>query len=486
MKKLSKNKRIILIIFIVVIAIVGILSIYRLSKIRIFDKNKYNQLCSNLETDGENFKSQDDMLNYITDWAKDNKLDYKVDSAKNIIFVQDAVSNKKNISPTVVVVNYNYENAIHNRQVLSSAAMIAATQLRSGKKTVIFVNNENNDGRNYYALDKNYFSDNSKVIYLDYNKNKSYISRESFSKTDQTITIAKNNEAAKFDTVLKINIGGLISDCMGNATGSHTNPIDNLSTVLSRLKSKSITYQIADIRVTNRGNMFPTDLEATIVLNSYVADSLKDYLDKRADAFMDNNESDNPDCYYKYEFNDNIPEQTISQESSDSITTLLYTLKNGKYQYKETDKIPEGYEVGDVYSIGSVNQIRSDENNIYIDISTQSANKEIEDKLVNDNVSLAEMAKTTIKTTSHYDAFSNKNDNLERTLKGTYIKVSDLSGTETSLKSDVDNYFTPMSYLLDINSNMNIVHIKEDKSSSSIITNLILVYVQTKGNFLNL
>lgn len=486
MKNLSKSKKIVLIVLISVILIIGVLSIYRLTKIRIFDKGKYSELCSNLETDGEKFKSQDDMCNYITEWAKNNKLEYTLDSNNNIIFVQEAASNKSSVSPTVIVVNYNYENAIDNRRVLSSAAMIAATPLKSGKKTVIFVNNANNKGDGYYALDKNLLTDNSKVVYLDYNEKKSYISRSSFSQTDQTLTVAKNYEEPKFDTILKINIGGLKTDCMGSNTGSHANPIDNLSTVLSRLKSKSITYQIADIKVDNRGKMFPTSLEATIVLNSYSADSLKDYMDKRVDAFMDSNKEDNPDCYYKYEFNDNIPSQVMSQASSDSVTTLLYTLKNGKYKYKETDKIPEGYEEGDVYSIASINQIRSDENNIYIDISTQSASKEIEDKLVNDNRSLAEMANAGIVTTSHYDPFYNSNDNLENMLKSTYYKVSDLSGTETSLKSDVDNYFTPMSYLSDINSKMNIVHIRENKSSSAIITNLLLVYVQTKGNFLNL
>ena len=95
---------------------------------------------------------------------------------------------KKNISPTVVCVSYNYETAGENAKLLAGAAMIAADDMTSGRRTVIFFNDEQNNGTGYRSVSSKYFKNSPKVIYLDYG-NSSYISRSSFARNYSSIKI---------------------------------------------------------------------------------------------------------------------------------------------------------------------------------------------------------------------------------------------------------------------------------------------------------
>ena len=489
MHHLSRQKKTSIILITILVLLFSSIGIYKYQKIRIFDKTKFISMNTNLEKDGESFSSQKDLRKYITNWADENNLEYKIDSNKNIIFQQQATSRKKHVSPTVIVVSYNYENAIANRKVLASAAMVAYTKLDSGRKTVIFVNNKNNDGNAYYGIDPKYIPDKAKVIYLDYGKS-AYVSSRSFSQEDSVVTVNATREDITCDTAIRIKIGGIRSDVIDTNTGKHINPILLLSTVLTRLKAKSTICQIADIKVENHGYMFPTDLEATILVNSYAVVSLSNYLDKRIKAFEKSAKEDNPDSYYSYEIlNDsakNYPDSAYSKQTFDSLTTVLYALKNGLYRYGEDDVVPEGYEENSVYGINCIRQLVAKDDAIYIDISSQAADSSAMDILNKDNTAASELAGCNISKTAKLKKFKNNNSGLLRTLKATYIKVSDLSGDNITLQERFDTYFTPMTYLHRVNGSADIVHVKESSDSASVLTNMLLCYIETKGNFLSL
>lgn len=488
MKKLSRKKKIILLTAIIILAVFIVLSIYRLNKIGLLDKSEFKSMYKQLEEDEEIFQSQTDLCNYITSWANRNGLDYELDGNNNIIFEQKATKRKSKVSPTVIVVNYNYENAVENRRVLCSAAMIAKTDVKSGKKTVIFVNNRDNDGEAYKTLSHKYFPNKAKVIFLDYGKGQ-YISTNSFCSADQTITVPSEQEDVTCDTCVKIHIGGLESDCIDTSVSKSVNPITLFSTVLTRLKSKSMICQLANVEVGNKSKMYPDSLDATIMLNSYQVASFTAYLDKRIKAFDKACKKDMPDAFYTYEViekSDEYPEQAYSKKTFNSLTTILYALKNGVYRYQEDDEIAEGYEEKDIYGIQCINQLRVEDGQIYIDTTSQANSNDELNNLLSDNKAASKLAKCKIETTNKIKKFNNDDTKLVSTLKSTYFKVNTLSGTEMSLKYQKDTYFTSMSYLSKINKKMDIVHIKEDSKGAAVITNMLLCYLQTKGNFLSL
>lgn len=489
MHQLSRKSKIIIVILIIITLLILGFSIYRYNKIRIFNKSQYKELYSNLELDAESFTKQEDLRDYITAWGDTYDIKYSIDNAGNIIFQHKAAARKKNVSPTVIIINYNYENAISNRRALASAFMVAATDISSSKKTVIFVNNEGNDGSAYAALNPDLIPSNAKVIYLDYGT-QAYVSTRSFCQRDEQVIVDATTEDVTCDTAIRIKIGGVKSDVIDAGVAKHANPISLFSTVLTRLKSKSTICQLADFKVENKGYMFPTGLEATILINSYTVNSFTAYLDKRIETFNKNLLEDNPQCYYSYEILDtdakDYPKQAYDRNTFDRLTTALYALKNGIYRYEEDDDILDGYNEDSIYGITCIRQMRSDESAIYIDVTSQAINKNIMKQICADTSAAAELAGCRVVSTSNIASFKNNKDRLVNTLKTTYFKVNDLSGTNVTLKSTYDTYFTPMSYIKRINNKADIVHVKISSKSASVITNMLLCYIETKGNFLSL
>ena len=490
MKNISHKAKIALLVITIIAIIISLLGIYKYQKIRIFDKTTYNELCKNLEKDAVNFNCQKDLKTYITTWAEDNNLKCIVDDFDNIIFEKQASKKKTNETPTVFVVNYNYDNAVKNRKVLSTAAMLAYTDVNSSKTTVIFINNENNDGQSYENINHSYFPDNAKVIYLDAGKS-SYISASSYRQEDQTVTIDAKKVPVSCDTAIKIKIEGLKSDCIDTNVTTQTNPIILFSTLLTRLQTKSTICQLANLKVGNRGYMYPSSIEATILLNSYSVDSFTKYIDKRIEKFEKNHDIESePNVKYSYEIieksSDAFPKKAYSKKTLKSLTTMLFTLDSDTYRFNEEDMIPDGYEEYSIYGISSVRQIRTDKSNIFIDITSQAINKSKLSEILNDHSEAAKLSDCSIKTTKKLESFKNNKPGLINTLQKTYFIVNDLSGTNITLKEKNDTYFTPMTYLARINKNMDIIHVKEGSKANTIITNMLLCYIETKGNFLSL
>lgn len=489
MKNINKRSRkIVLIILGILILLILIVSIYKTNKTKLLDKDEFKNLCNNIETEAENFKSQDDFCKFITKWADSRKLTYSISNDGNIIFDQKAVSRKKKVSPTVVIVNYNYDNAKENRKSIATAAMIADKKLESGRKTVIFINNEKNDGSNYNNLNRDYFPQNSKIIYLD-SGTYSYISPKSFMSANQTATIPIEYDSSNCDTALRIDVKGLKSDCVDTGINKAPNTISFLSNILTRLKSKSTICQIADIKIGNKGNMYPSSMSVTILLNSYSVESFTGYLDKVIKGFNKTyQDDDNPNCEYKYTILDDskIPSLAYSKQTFDSLTTLLYTVDDGAKRFEEDNVIPDGYEENDICSIVSPVQLRSDNENMYLDIYSQAVNKDYLKDVLDDNITAAKISKCDITSNKIVPAFNNSNSKVLHTLQYTYFKVSNLYGKEISLSEDNDTYFTPMSYINEISQSKDIVHIKENDASASVVANMIICYIQTKGNFLSL
>lgn len=485
MNNYSRKKKAIFITIGIFVVIMLAFSIYRTSKMKLFDKSAYNALHKSIEASADSFKKQQDLCDFISTWADEQGLKYEIDDAKNIIFTQKAIKKKEKISPTVIVVNYNYENALDNKKVLASAAMVAATKIKSGKTTVIFVNNKNDDGSSYYYLDKKYFPNKAKVIYLDYGK-AMYASTKSFASAVQTISIPTSTEDVTCDTAIKIKIKGLDSDCVDTSINKRVNPISLLSTVLTRLKSKSTICQIADIKVNNKGKMYADSLEATVLINSYSVESFTKYLDKRIEKF--NKACDDDTCTYTYKIlkENKMPETAYSAETFNSLTTLLFTVENGALRFDEESVIPDDYEIDDIHTITCPTELKTEEEQLYLKVYSQAVNSDYLNQALKDNSTAAKLSNCSIVSSSKISAFRNKKAALLHKLQQAYFKVSDLYGTSFSLIEDADTYATSMSYLHSINPKMEIVHIKENSKSAAVLTNMIICYIQTKGNFLSL
>ena len=486
-KLFSNNKFRIAIILLAIIIAVGI-SFFKSRSTKLLDKDVYSSFKTAVddicEPENGGFADQRALMDFIENWADENSLKYKEDKYGNIIFNQPAVKRKKNVTPTLVAVSMNYQTASDNAQVLASAAAIAYSDIESGRRTVVFFNDDKGLAEGYKGISKKYIDSKTKVIYLDQGS-KTYLSTGSFQQRQTEIVIPAHREKNPCDTAVKINISGIRSNVIGPGINKHPDPISALSSLLTRLKSKSTDSRLAELSVGSNGSMYPVSLEATIVINSYNLSSFTGYIDKRIKAWEKSYGSDYEDLVFTYEVisdEESLPQKVYTAATTDKITGILYTIRSGAYRYTENDSIPDGKEPGDAYGINCLTDIQAENDSITIPVIVQGVNDSFTERILNDNKVAVELYKCTYNQTDKIEAFLNDKDKLSRTFKNTFDKVSDGGVADSELAFITDNYFTPCSYLQAKNSSADIIHIRTKGSSASDIANTILCYIKAKGN----
>jgi hypothetical protein len=486
-KLFSNNKFRIAIILLAIIIVAGI-SFFKSRSTKLLDKDVYSSFKTAIddicESENGGFADQRELMDFIESWADENSLKYKEDKHGNIIFNRPAVKRKKNVTPTLVAVSMNYQTASDNAQILASAAAIAHSDIESGRRTVVFFNDDKGLAEGYKGINKKYIDSKTKVIYLDQGS-MTYLSTGSFQQRQTEIVIPAHREKNPCDTAVKINISGIRSNIIGPGINKHPDPISALSSLLTRLKSKSTDSRLAELSVGSNGSMYPVSLEATIVINSYNLSSFTGYIDKRIKAWEKSYGSDYEDLVFTYEVisdEESLPQKVYTAATTDKITGILYTIRSGAYRYTENDSIPDGKEPGDAYGINCLTDIQAENDSITIPVIVQGVNDSFTERILNDNKVAVELYKCTYNQTDKIEAFLNDKDKLSRTFKSTFDKVSDGGVADSELAFITDNYFTPCSYLQEKNSSADIIHIRTKGSSASDIANTILCYIKAKGN----
>ena len=479
---LGSNKVRIAVILLIVI-ITASISLYRSRSTKLLDKEAYAGLRSTIE-DTESFESYEDIAGLIKDWADSNSLEYTEDKAGNIIFDREAVKRKKNVTPTLIAVSLNHETAVDNASVLAAAASIALSDMDSGRRTVVFFNDEQSLAKGYKKLDKSYITSKSKIIYLDKGSS-TYLSTGSFRQQFSKLSVPAELTENSYDSAIKIHIGGLTSGVISSGINKQPDPFNALSSLLTRLKSKSVSYGISELQIGSNGNMYPVSLDVTIAMNSYDLSSFTSYIDKRIKAWDKSYGDDFEDLEYTYETvesEDAMPSAIYSAETCDRLAGILYTVQSGAYKYADGDALPDGKEAGDVYGINCLTALDTSEDAISISVITQGYDDSYTERILNDNTAAAELYGCNYKT-GHMDAeFVNDRNSLSHTFYETYNKINNNTTADAELGLDTDNFFTPCSYLAARNGKSDIIHIRTKNSNASRVANTILCYIKAKGN----
>lgn len=484
---LSRNKIWITLFLLAALVTAGV-SIYKSKSTKLIDKAVYSGFRSAVEelassgTGG--FADQQELVSFIENWADENSIEYKEDKYGNIIFNKPAIKRKKNVTPTLIAVSMNYETAADDPQILAATAAIAASDVESGRRTVVFFNDEQGLARGYRGLSKKYISSKTKVIYLD-SGSSTYLSTGSFQQRYTEISIPAAREKNSRDTAVRITISGIKSDMIGPRINRQPDPFSAFSSLLTRLKSKSVDCRLADVSIGSNGNMYPVSLEATITLNSYNLASFTSYIDKRIKAWDKAYGSDYEGITYSYEViedEEELPSRVYDAETTDRLTGILYTIRSAAYRYTENDALPEGKEVDDIYGINCLTDIQAGKNEIKIPVIIQGVDDPFTERILNDNKAAAELYGCSYSETGKVGAFSNTRDKLSRTFKRTYEKINDGSVSDSVIEVTTDDYFTPCSYLQAKNSNADIIHLRAKGSAASGLANTILCYIKAKGN----
>lgn len=486
----NSNKKTTAIVLVIVLTFVGIIAYYKMAKTRLVDKANYTSFREQLVSKSTSFKSNSDLKKFIESETAKDKVLFITDEYGNIIITRTA--SDVTAPATVVVADYNYKTAKIDADALATLHEVSTSKTTGGSVIAIFLNNDNNEHSGVKNINSTYIPANSNVVYVSSGK-KLYISNNSFASGMSDVSIPYTTEARTQNTGIKIKISDIQTDNPSSYISQQPDVFDVFSTIVAKYKNKSVSYQVADIKVGNNGNMYPSSLEFTLLLDSYNLEDTKEYFDGQVDRFMKANKKYFPDSKMTYTVitdESKLPDTVISQQTIDYLTTYLYIDKNSNYRFSDDDKIPAKYSNGDVYATNTIEQLYVEGDTLHLTMNTTGVTDKYRDQVMKDNASAASLSGLEISTYDLYSAFSNKKQKLSTDLSALYSNVNDKGAQTMVIPLDKDQKFTTMSILNSIQSKANITHINlndDDLNAGIKVTNTILNYVNsyTKSGLLN-
>ncbi|WLD77007.1 hypothetical protein QU661_04010 [Mogibacterium neglectum] len=462
-----------------------------MTKTRLVNKENYLSFRENLLSKSNDFKSNTELQKFIENETAKDKVIYITDEHGNIIITKTA--SDVTAPATVVVADYNYKTVAIDADTLATLHEVSTSKTNGGSVIAIFMNNENNEHIGAKNINKSYIPANSNVVYVSGGK-KLYISNSSFASGMSDISIPYTTEPRAQNTGIKIKISGIKTDAPSSYISQQPDVFEVFSSIVSKYKNKSVSYQIADLKFGNNGNMYPSSLEFTLLVDSYNLDDTKEYFDGQVEKFMKANKKYFPDAKMTYSVvtdESKLPDTAISQSTIDYLTTYLYIDKNSNYRFSDDDKIPNKYSKGDVYATNTIEELYVEGDIMHLRMNTTGVTNAYRDQIIKDNTSAASLAGLTINTYDLYSAYENKDQKLSSALSSIYSNVNDKAAQTIAIPIDRDQKFTTMSLLSNVQAKANITHINlndNDPEAGIKVTNTLLNYINsyTKSGLINL
>lgn len=478
-----KHKARLIVSLIILIILASLISYKLVKRFDMVNRQVYNNYSRDLSANLTQFKSTEDVLNYIRDWGSRQGLTSTTDESGNVIFQKPATAGMENRATTVVCVDIDYLSMHSNLADISTAQYIAAAQndenLKGGPLNVIFLNNDKDLNYGANNLSASYIPEGSNVFYLSDNL-ETYSSRTSFARAVSKINIKAATEPRTCDTMLKIKIGGIpTSASIGDNQIPQPDIVSQLQALLTKLRSKSTEFQIYNISLSNNGNLEPTGMEVDLLINQYDLETLKKWIEERSEKFIKNHKKIFKDVTYTVEVvNDPaaLPTTVYNSDSIKSLSNILYTINNGYYKFNDEVKNNTANKNLSAYGINAITQINPHDSSIDINIVTDAYDDKFLSQIINENSTAASIFNATHEVESRIASFDNKSDKLTHMLAKAYTKVNLLTDRNIKISEEWDEQFTTCSYLNSKNSNLNIIHIAISRNEGVNIANVLLNY----------
>lgn len=473
-----KNKKtyIISAVVVLVLAIIAFIILsFQHEDYSIADKHELKSYVARIEAEYPEYQTTDDIKTAITAWADSEELKYKIDEYDNIIFQQKASDDFKDMRPTVVCVPYNVFTMDRNLYAIAMGEYLAKYGLHETRANIIFINNVKNLNEGAKKISSKYFPSSSNVILLD-STGSTYISRQSFTQTMTELSVPYEAVPRKCDSGVKIKISGIKPDIPGGSIKNQPNPISTLNSILTKLRSKALSYQIAKIDVDNNGNLYPSGIELTILINSYSIETVTKYLDSKAENYVEDFIEDFPDLKFEYEViedSSKLPDKAYSDETTNYLYNLIYTVKNGTYRFKE-DEVPDGFEENQVYGVNCYEDIFVQGNRLVLKVNTSALSTQYMEQIMDDNKAAAFLSEAQVSTRDTAPEFINLREDFALRLEHSYSMVNDTSTKDATIKMRTDSSFTPCSYFVFKNKDLDTIHLSANKTSYYKLTNAIM------------
>ena len=386
---------------------------------------------------------------YMKSWAKSSGASLKFRGNHSLAIVNDATSGYEKEPSVTLLCNFCTTDTQSSTEAVATASTALLGPINHGKITLIIT--ENKDGR-HMGIDEvpNRFISSDYLINLQ------------TSSTDTILTSGPKNAVCTFrmngaiDTpryakAYEIRMSmPKYTDPYNFVQGSnYPNPINTIGSLLANAKSSGKLFDIASFTCNTKEGYTPNTATAVIVIDSNSVESILGKFEKSYSNVEDKFESLETNFIYTMTETE-MPETVLSDETSNNLISLMYTLNTGICLQEE--------ETGIVQAASYLKSINTDKGNLSMQLDMRTRGESYLDSISSEYETTAGLCNTNYKC-----------------LKKGYVWHS-------AEKSKLASFFTSTVPLLDGDSNMSLKKYENDEIASRLPNQDMIIYTFEKNN----
>ncbi|MGI6211079.1 MAG: hypothetical protein ACOYJJ_00635 [Anaerovoracaceae bacterium] len=354
-------------------------------------------------------QSNADVSSYVADWAKNKGISYdKV--GKTIIMKVESSKKYKKTPKTVIICPYDSAQFQNYESAITSALYLAKNNENTGKLYVIFTPMPGRDLSAVRQIPSKYLSGSDTRIFILNGGQKAQYAISTAQGSNYEFTQKINRTKPQYKNTYKISYTGLPGGILNSDVSEQTNPLIVMTDLLTSLKNRGISYEIASLHGGNIGNYYPDSASMTITIDPDDVEAFTEYMDKQVENRTERNQEINDDDppVFKYKAVKDRPSSVLTKRSAERFVSYMYTTLNGTYSPDEETTDQSTSE--DTVSVTCVTRIVVGSSTIRIYSAASSTDKDILNDIDHGERTLAGLSGLTYRKTASIPAWKGNSD----------------------------------------------------------------------------
>ncbi len=342
-------------------------------------------------------ETNEDVAEYLLNWAKNKKITAVKDAAGNVIYTVKAAEHAKDVQPAALLAGFDASNMDAYIEEMAVALTVAKNVQNNSPLKVIFLAEETGDKSGIQQLNINQLADNTAVFCLGTAPSGRV---SAVTGGFEHIAISKKLTKAEpsYNKAYKVTLKNCPESLITGKYDASLNPIKTLGSVLANLKSTSLLFELASFSGGSDEMVSPSRASMTVVINDSDTAKFERKLNNSIEKIQEKNGEDYPELEYTYEEVD-LPSKVIAKDDTDNLVSLMYTSFNGVYNRNEE---------GTITALTNIGRLSTKDSRLTINVAVMCSDDDMMQEISDAYETICGLCDVTYKVKTNYPVYNGK------------------------------------------------------------------------------
>ncbi len=394
---------------------------------------------------------------YLQSWASKNNITMVANETSYMVLKNPATEGSKDADITTLQCMIDTSSFSRSLQSLSISLTALLGPLEHGDINLLITETSHGEYKGAAAVDSKYLTCDNFINIEQNDDVELHTSGAYASSATMTADIPESKPYYGNAYTITMKISGY-HDPFNNDTADYPNPVEVIGNLLASEKSSGQLFQLASFDCQVKDGYVPTSATAVVVIDDNDISSFEKKFKSSYNNMKKKFEELEDNFVYTFTAAD-MPASVISNETSDNIISLMYTLKTGKYRPAEEDtedSIEEesedkSKENEDIYALAEISSVSTEGGKFKLTTSFRGTDEDIIDELSKVYLTISGLCDITYKKSENSMTWPTKDNSdlaayftealgAEQTVFDSYLESSECDVLASKTKLNMISY----------------------------------------------